>query len=270
MSLFSRVMLVAGLFLVAYAVLALARRPADGGRRGQSIGCGFAVMAGLVWGIALAHYLGDWWAGMRLGFCFAMLMPALATLVRPNAGRVVAALVLLSLAVVLGAPAFPKLYQRLRPPASQATVREVESTLKDLRQRIDDTSALVERLSGEGKGLRQQLAALGYTSFEQVAADQKAYAKLRELADVERLLSDSTGRLAAMQNSADRLDGALRRLQRLAETESATGEQVDRAEIASIMEDARRQEPQQGPATVEEHVEQEQLKQLFDTEIAAH
>ena len=270
MSLFSRVMLAVGLFLVVYAVLALSGRTARKGRRGKSIGCGFTVVAGVVWGIALWQYLGDWWAGMRLGIAFAMLLPVLSTLARPEPGRVLAAVVLLSFTVLIGASAFPKLYHRLSPSRPEATVQQVESTLSELRQRIDDTSGLIDRLSGDRRDLRAALSKLGYTSFEQVAADQNAYAKLRELADVERLLSDSTDRLAAMRETADRLESALRRLQRLAQAETATGQEVDRAEMASILEEARRQEPPQGPATVEEHVQEEQLRQLFEREVAGH
>ena len=267
MSLFSRIMLAVGLFLVVYAVLALSGRTKRKGRGGQSIGCGFALMAGVVWGIALSHYLGDWWAGMRLGVAFAMLLPVLATLLRPEPGRVLAAVVLLSLAVVVGASAF-QLYHRISPSPPEATVQQVQSTLTELRKHIDDTSALIERLTGDRADLKKALGAFGYTTFEQARADDKAYAKLRELADVERLLSDARDRLATLKDDADRLESAVHRLERLAQAQSATGEKVDSAEIAVIMEDARREEPEQGPATVEEHVQEEQLKQLFDTEVA--
>ncbi len=144
----------------------------------------------------------------------------------------------------------------------------MQSTLNEVRKHIDDTSALIDRLTADRADLKKALGATGYTTFEQVRADEKAYGKLRELADVERLLGKAAERLATLQDNADRLDSALHRLERLAQAQSATGEKVDSAEIAAIMEDARRQEPEQGPATVEEHVQEEQLKQMFDTEVA--
>jgi drug/metabolite transporter (DMT)-like permease len=116
MSLTSRVMLAVGLLLVAYAALAVAGRTGRDGRPRQSLGCGFALAAGVVWGVALSRYLGDWWVGMRLGIAFAIVLPALVMLARPDLGRLLVVVVVLCAAAVLAVPAWPRLQQRLSPP----------------------------------------------------------------------------------------------------------------------------------------------------------
>ncbi len=91
MSLFSRIMLAVGLFLVAYAVLALSGRTKRKGRQGQSIGCGFAADGGRGLGhraLALpGRLVGRHAAGRRLRHAAAGAGHAGAAGARAGAGR---------------------------------------------------------------------------------------------------------------------------------------------------------------------------------------
>ena len=195
MSTFSLVLLVVGLFLVAYAVaMIFSRRAGEGGHRRETLGCGFTLLAALVWGVALGRYLGNWSAGMRLGIACALVLPALATLVQPRRGRVLASAVLLTFAVILGASAVPVLWVRVRPPRPAAAVQEAKSARKQLQQiiedneqKIADTQQHLATLADDRARLRRDVRALGYSNFDTISSNPGGLSLLQELAEVERL-----------------------------------------------------------------------------------
>ncbi|MFO8008693.1 MAG: hypothetical protein R6V05_13260 [Candidatus Brocadiia bacterium] len=257
---------VVGLFLAVYAVAFLLRRHPEGaGRARTSLGCGFILLAGVTWGLSLGWYLDDQWAGLRLGFALALFLPALATLLRPSKGRALAAAVALAFAVLLGVSALPGLRDRLSPSRPAATAQEVRTTLGELEVRITDTEDYIAELRDERERLRDDLADGDYGDFSELADDAAAYARLEELAEVDRLIEDSEQWLAQARRNLEQLRIAARRIDRLARGETATGVEVDQAEIERILREARTPPPAK-PATVEEHVEREELRRLFESE----
>ncbi len=266
MSALSLAFLVVGLFLAAYALILLFGRSTEGSRRRrESLGCGFVLLAGVVWGLSLGWYLGDNWAGLRLGFAVALLLPALATLLHPGRGRTLAAAVTLGFAVLLGASALPHLGSALSPSQPVATAQEVAQTLEELKGRIERTEDYIGQLRDEREELKQKLHKHGYADFEALRADPAAYALLEELAELDRLLDESEGWLRRARETLEQLRVAERRIDRLARGESAMGVEVDQTEVERILREARTPPPS-GPATVEEHVNREQLRQLFESE----
>ena len=261
-------MIVVGAFLVLYAALNVLGAKGGKNRRRATLGCGFALLAGLVWGYALGGFLGGFWPGMRLGLAVALVLPALAALANPGRGGIVAAAVMLVLAVVLGAGMVPRLFNRLGASAPSRLAREVSGTLEEARTRIVSTEQHVEDLEDSRKDLRKQVAALGYDDFESLAADAEAYALLTELGDMDRLLEAGRARLERLRADVPRLESALRRLERFEAAESATGEPIDEGEIEQVVERLRAEAAEPGPVTVEEHMQREALRAVFDAEFA--
>lgn len=259
-------MMIVGAFLAVYAALTLRGAKAGADRRRTTMGCGFVLLAGLVWGYALGGFLGDFWAGMRLGVAFALVLPALAALASPGRGGIVAAAVMLVLAVVLGAEPFPKLFRRFSTSAPSRLARQVSGALDEARERIDSTQQHAEALEDSRKDLRKQVAALGYGDFDSLAADADAYALLTELAEVDRFQAAAWARLERLQADVPQLESALRRLERFEETEAATGEAVDEAEIEQIVQRLRAEAAEPGLVTVEEHMQREALRTVFEAE----
>jgi hypothetical protein len=257
---------VVGLFLAVYAVvLLLGRAPEGAARRRASLGCGFVLLAGIVWGIGLGTYLEDRWAGLRLGFAAALLLPALATLLHRGRGRTAAAAVALGLAVLLGASALPGVWSRLKPSRPVSSAEDVRAARKDLEERVRMTEDHVERLEEDREDLKERVEEFGYGEFEQVAQDAAAYGMLKELAEVDRMLTESRRWLEQARHNVEQLGMAERRIERLARGEEAMGTEAEPAEIERILREARTPPPS-GPITVEEHVEREQLRRLFEEE----
>jgi hypothetical protein len=112
------------------------------------------------------------------------------------------------------------------------------------------------------------VGSLGYGDFDSLAADAEAYALLAEMAEVDRLLAAGRARLQQLQADVPRLESALRRLERFEEAEAATGEAFDKAEIDDIVERLRAEAAEPGPITVEEHMQREALRDVFEAEFS--
>lgn len=269
MSTFSWVLVVVGAFLAIYAASVLAGRQKVGddgkGRTSESLGCGFVLLAGAFWGIALARYLGDWQAGLQLGIAGAILLPVVATLLGRGKSGIVRSVVMLAIAVALGASALPKLTGRLKPTKSGSTVQNVESAVADLKTQIENTRTQIGRLRGERKLVKSKVSALKFDDFAAISKAPKGYALLKELEDIDQMVTAAAKRLPEQENLLVRLEAAQRRIKRHADAEAA-GVELDEKEIQSILEEARQKPTTAVVVTVEEHVERAKLEKLFESE----
>lgn len=263
-------MLVAGAFLVLYAALNVLGAKGGKNKRRATLGCGFVLLAGAVWGYALGGFMGGVRDGMRLGLACALVLPALAALANPGRRGAVAAGVMLVLAVVLGAPVVPRLLQGLGSSSPSLLAEKVAGSLEEARDYVKKTGKHIEHLEDSRRNLRKKIAARGHGDFESLAADAEAYALLTEMGDVDRLLQSARSRLERLNSDVPELESALRRLERLQEAESATGERVDEAEIERIVERLRADTTEPSPVTVEEHMQREALRALFEGEFSAN
>jgi hypothetical protein len=262
----TRVLGALGLFLVAYAVLTLLKPRSGKGNKQDSLGCGFVLLAGGVWGVALGRYLNDTSAGIRLGMAGALILPALASLLQRRTRGVVMAAVSLAAAILLAAPEFPKLQHRLAPTESTSTVEDLEQTQVSLSSQIQKTSDYLETLANDRKQISKEIDALDYPDFDALAKDPRGYALLKELADIDRFSAQAREQLDTMSRTQVRIETALRRLRRLAQAEQVTGADISEAEIAQIMREANQVPTAPLPATVEAHAQKEELRQLFEQE----
>lgn len=267
MSAFAWAMLALGLFLVLYTVAFLLRPASDGRARRDSLGCGFVLLAGIVWSVALTNYLGERNAGMRMGFGCALILPALVALFKPGARRrIVPAAVLFIVAILLASSALPKLRARMRPTAKAADIGELRLIGQDLQVRIGKAQTYVASLERDEIEVRRKLSAKAYADFEAAADDPEGMRLLRELAEIKRLRGITEARLAQDRLSRERIESATRRAERLAQAETIAGDAVSDSEIAAILREASQAAEPSGPATVETHLERGQLAELFNKE----
>ncbi|MFW6162204.1 MAG: hypothetical protein ACODAJ_05500 [Planctomycetota bacterium] len=267
MTTFSWILLAVGAYLVLHAAIVMFRAGRGGGDTSrETLGCGFILIAALVWSIALARWLDDASAGARLGIALALLLPVLATLLGGNRRRLVASIVLLTLAILIGASSVPVLWDKLHPPRTRVTLEKVDAALGRLDTQIANTQAYLGRLAEDRERLKEEIRTLGYADFSALAADPRGYALLQELDEIDRLERAARGRLTHHAALLGRLKTARRRLRRRLDAE-ASGIEVEDAELDAILAEARREPTTSlAPATVEEHVERQRLQDLFQRE----
>lgn len=267
MSAFSWGLIIAGAFLLLYAIrVLLSNGEKEDKRRRQSLGCGFVLMTGLVWGLALTNLLGSLGSGLRLGFSLALLLPALAVLLGARRHGVIGPAIALILAVAIGATELPRLWRYVSPPEAESAVRQLESARSELQSRIGKTEAYVEQLAEENQELKRELNDIGHEDFDSLENDPDAYALLKELGQVNRLEQEARNKLESWRATVDRVERALRRLRRLSEAEQAMGKEFSQAEIQRVLDEVHRAPDVQPTRTVEEHVRREELRNLYKEE----
>ena len=104
MSVLDWAMLAAGLLLFLNAVrLSFGGERGDGDNKKRSLGCGFGLVASLVWAYSFQKLFGSWWSGFRLSVGIALILPAIAAIANPDRGRLIRALVALIVGALLAA-----------------------------------------------------------------------------------------------------------------------------------------------------------------------
>ena len=86
---------------------------------------------------------------------------------------------------------------------------------------------------------------------------------LKELAEIDRLMALTQAKLDYDAASLERIESAIRRVERLEMAGELTGETVSRTELAAIIEEARSPLDVDLPSSVESHLERAQLEELF-------
>ncbi|MBT3294082.1 MAG: hypothetical protein HN919_17775 [Verrucomicrobia bacterium] len=265
MSVFAIAMMALGCFLVLYTIVFLLRPAKDGsGTKKDSLGCGFVLLAGLVWSLALTSYLHDRGAGFRLGFGGALILPALVTIFRPGRKRIVQAAVLFVVAIVVASSAFPVLKKKLAPNATGSGLESMRGAGMVVETRLTKMRALVGALKSDRTKLAKEIKARGVGDFEVAADDADLMRKLKELAEIDQLLARTESKLRHDAAANERIQSAIRRVERLEQAGELTGEAVSHTELAAIIEEARQPLDEDLPSSVESHLERAQLKELFN------
>lgn len=265
MSVFAIAMMALGGFLVLYTIVFLLRPAKEGsGARKDSLGCGFVLLAGLVWSLALTSYLQDRGAGFRLGFGGALILPALVTLFRPGRKRIVQAAVLFVVAIVVASSAFPVLKQRLAPDRTGSGLESMRAAGAEVETRLATARALAGELTTDRAKLAKDIKARGVGDFELAADDADLMRMLKELAEIDQLLAQTQAKLDHDAAALERIQSAVRRVGRLERAGELTGDGVSHTELAAIIEEARQPVDEDLPSSVESHLERAQLKALFN------
>ena len=259
MTMFGWAMLALGLFLVLYTVAFMVRPKAGGSK--DKIGCGFVLLAGLVWSIALTQYLDSSSAGVRLGFGIALILPALAALFRGGRNRIIPAAICFIVAILIASSALPLLKERAFPTQSKVEALTASKRLETLRLQIQKRESHLNALRAADSRLKAELKALQIADFEAAMADPEAKRVIEELAEVKRLWAAAEPKLDAERAALKKLESDQRRAQRRAQGDALArqGEDIDGLSEAMTEDDIT------SPATVEDYAEREAMRDIFET-----
>lgn len=234
-----------------------------GGPAGQrALGCGFGLVALTVWSFSFSNLLDSWTDGARLAAGLLLALTAAACLLRRQVLRAIPAALV---AVLLAGPLLPGLWSRVAPTDSQAVVREMQAEVSALETRLADLAALEEQLAEDAAALRARVRDAGHDDYATLAADAEARGALRELAEVERLLARTAGERQRTETALEANRDLLRRLSRHIAAEEALGHEVTRAHLEEMARGVQRAvEPAPGEQTLDDVVEEQRLKELFE------
>lgn len=255
-----------GVLLAASAfvtIIRAARGNAKGRRVQESIGCGFIMLAGFVWGYAFGLLLNDWSRGLQVGFGIAFLLSAVAAAVRPGPGALMRGLIPLVLAALLLGPVLPDLAGRFSGEEAQTWTTKLERRSASLEEQLAKAENYVRVLTREESELRETLREQDLASYDAVVRDEAAYARLRELAEVRDLLTAAEERVEVLKANRDRVQAALRRVRRLSVAEDVLDMDIGRDEIRRILDESGKPE-ERAVGTVETHLESDRLRDLFE------
>ena len=248
-----------------FTIVRAARGDKKGRRVQESIGCGFIMLAGFVWGYGFGLLLMDWSRGLRVGFGLAFLLSAVATAVRPTRGALMRGLVPLVLSALLLGPVLPELLDRFSGEEVQAWKTKLEQRAAKLDEKLSAAEQYAATLSREQSELEGKLDAHAGKTFEALSRDPEGLTRLRELAEVRELREATSERVAELRSSKERVESALRRVRRLSIAEDVLDMEISEAEIREILEESQ-QPLRTGVGTVEKHLETARLKELFEEE----
>jgi len=252
------------LAVIAFAALLEPPRPRTG-RRPHRAGYLFVLLTGLAWTGCFGLYMGDRATGMRLGFFFALLVPAVTGCLRSHGRQLIVALVSLSAAIIIGAPALPKLIKRMHPGRSTASITQINKAMVVLNERIEETGKQRRQLTSIGKRLRKDMRRRRNQDFDDIMSDAQAYGTLQNLAAQQVLMQESNDYLILLHDDKHALTSEYRRLRKLSTEERHTAEtNYTVADIDALLDDTRVPPWDESLRPLPEDFSDARLQELFD------
>jgi hypothetical protein len=248
------------LFFFFFAVLQLWRsaRAPEGKKEKERLGCGFALVAFLVWTFAFGRILGGFTDGVRLALGLVLLLPVVHALAQPSGAKILRSALALFVAILLAGPVVLELARRLDRSEHEAVQAELEARVAELRAALAGLDEDLARLAAEREELRARIAESGSGDFESLDAD--ALARLRRLSELDGLLATTQARADALRAELPRLEADVERLR-------LGGSALSGPELESMRNRPSEPPPSEGgPVSVEELLEREKLRELYEEE----
>ena len=250
------------LFVFAIRFTFRGNRSASGNTK-RSLGCGFGLVATVVWTLALSELIGDLWVAARLAVAVMLLLPVVEAIARPEGARTMRAAVALVLAALLAGPVIGGAWDELRRPESESTWEDLEQRIAEQERSLTRVEEHSEQLREEREELVDDIRDAGHANFDEAVGDTATLHLLEELADLDRLLEQNAARAEQLRSGIPEAQSMLRRLRRRLDAQETVGDAATREEVESMLAEMER-EPVAGPATVETLVERERLRDLFE------
>lgn len=246
---------VLGALLAAYAVRTLAFRRE--GEEARSLGCGFALVAGLVWGLLLGRVagLGE---GMRLGLGLGCLVGGAAMLFQRKR-RFVPAALMGCLALMLVEPSATQVLRRYGSAESRETVR-LEEELITLEAQLEVRQKSLKQLEDRQERIRDRLKQEGFRTYEEITANSEAYAGLKQLRQLKAAIATETENVRTLRLRRERQKLAVEHARAV---EEAAGNGVDPPPIPPAPPPP---ETPDAEPSVEDMLERETLREFFEQE----
>jgi len=246
------------LFLVALSTLVFGK----GDDKKRKLGCGFAVLAAIVWTLGFAQVL-DCVVALRLAAGLVLLLGVVEALARPQGASVVRAGLFLLVGLLLAGPVLFALAQRAVPSEDDERVRAVEQRVEDVRDQLADLEVALVDLAGRRATLRADVAGLGHDSFAELRSDPEGLAKLEELGRVDAQSAQLEAQAAELRAALPQLERRLDDVRRLVERGEAVSESHVAPTSPAGLEESYERE---AVRTIEELAEEERLRELFERE----
>lgn len=258
---FGWAMLALGLFLVLYTVAFLVRK---GQSDRDKLGCGFVLLAGLVWSIALTQFVGSSQDGLRLGFGAAFVLPALAALFKGGRKKIVPAAVFFIAGILLASSSLPALKGRVAPSKARTTALDMSKGLQALRGRIQKRGEHLASLRAADGRLMGEIKRLEVTDFEAAMSNPEARRVIEELSEVKRLRKAAEAKQDADQIALKKLESELRRAERRAQADAIVQAETKDEKLDALLDEVTADDELVTPSTVEDYSEREDMRALFD------
>ncbi len=249
----------AALLLLIFAIrtLFISSRGEDDGQ--QKLGCGFALIAALLWMYVLDHYLEDPKVAIRLGLGVLLVLPAIQALANPKGARILRAAVGLVLAVLIAGPPLAGLWNEYGPDQRSAAQRVVAEDIADLEQLREQLLQELEAFDQLRAEVRAKLQA-GAKSWEELRADPDLMQSLGLLQriDEQRLLLAAD--LAKVEQRLPELRAALERAEDAAQVPTST------TELDALRKSLGGLPSLDDLSIVQKHAQEKELEQFFKSE----
>lgn len=253
----------ASLLLIVHAVRVTLSPPIDdNGKPRREMGCGYLAVAVVVWSFTLAYWVEDVTAGLRLAAGIVCIVFALQLFMKRAPAR----------SILLLIPGLFLVSQDAERLWSSVNRSEAELTLSGLQESYDDSKAWLEsiddqreRLTEDRVGLVDELQGVGAATFDELEGQPAALAMLREVREIDAFLAQLDGRESVLGRQLPQLESAIRRLERRADQEESIGVTLDEGEIRELLREIEEASGSlEGPVSLEEHAEREELRALFE------
>ncbi len=251
------------LFLIAILNLFSGLRSKDGQGK-QGMGCGFALLAALLWSYVLGQYFGDWKDGLRVSVGVLLVLPAVAAVARPGKASLCGSVLGLILGVVLAGPVVQRWWQQEYGERDKKLAIEVEERIDSLKALRMQIGAELQRLRVDEQNMALELEARDYGSFEEMTADEAAVSQLEEWGRVRELIVDGQDRLDALDSRIPALETQLQLLRRETETREGFGDELSGEELDGLREELLDEGDLKAPGIGEDYEREVRLRELFD------
>ncbi len=237
------------LFLVAAGTLLFGKK--EGGKK---LGCGFAVLAGLVWTLGLAQVT-DWISAGRLALGLVLLLGVVEALRHDGGARVARAAAFLILGILLAGPVAYQLIAGAVPTERNRYLDEREEAVAEVRDRLQQLESELVSLQSRRAQVRADLAGLGHANFDELRADPRGVPLLQELARIDQAARTAESSAAELREALPQLEEQLAR----ARDPGAAADPIPPPDPATGYE-------REAVRTIEELEAEEELRALFERE----
>ena len=250
----------AALLLFAYAIRTVfVSSKEEGDEKKQKLGCGFALVATLLWIYVLNRYLESPIGAIRIGVGALLILPAVQAIAKPEGARVIRAAIALILAVLISGPPLRDLWNTHVFDTRPAEVRELADKIEELEELDVNLRERVEALDALHADVRAEIRATG-KDWEAVRADPALLQRLDVLRRIDEERTRAATNLAKVGQRLPELRAALERVEE-GEAVSPADTELDR--LLRSMEDAPSLDEL---SIVEQHARQKELQELFEKE----
>jgi len=222
------------------------------------MGCGFAVVAAVLWSLALGRRIPNFTTqdGLRLAAGALLLLPGFRVLFQHGKASVVSGAIGLVLASVIAGPVVQRYLDEAGILEGPRTTEEQLAATDEEIQRLQE---LRVQLAGDMLTRKQRVTERGHANAEALAADADSMQLMREYAEFKTRIADLDARLATLEVERGKLAAA----------DADTTKTLTELELDRIRREVVEASDVNAKSALEIFTEQRQLLDLFEQEVSS-